>query len=86
MFSPVHINANIVVDTSTSGCKFKNELLNKSYFFQFKEFNEKMTSIMPKAPKKEQVGRTEFEGFRDLFDYIISEDEKQKQKSNGSNS
>ena len=43
-----------------------------------------MASIMPKAPKKEQVGRTEFEGFRDLFDYIISEDEKQKAK--GSNS
>lgn len=45
-----------------------------------------MASIMPKAPKKEQVGRTEFEGFRDLFDYIISEDEKQKQKAKGSNS
>ena len=43
---------------------------------------------MPKlGKKKEPVGRTEFEGFRDLFDYIISEDEKQKHKSsNGSNS
>lgn len=57
--------------------------------FQFEEFNAKMKSGMSgmvpiSPPKRESHGRTDFEGFRDLFDYIIGEDEKQKQSKTDS--
>ncbi len=60
-----------------------------SCWLQFDEFNAKMRNVVPPAvlpQKKEPQGRTEFEGFRDLFEYIINEDGKEKQSKGSSNS
>ncbi|XP_067673916.1 transmembrane protein 242-like [Haliotis asinina] len=46
-----------------------------------KEFTAKMQSLMPKIPKKESHGRTEFSSIRDLFEYLIEEDKKSDKKS-----
>ncbi|XP_046553675.1 transmembrane protein 242-like [Haliotis rubra] len=46
-----------------------------------KEFTAKMQSIMPKIPKKESQGRTEFSSIRELFEYLIDEDKKSDKKS-----
>ncbi|KAK6986112.1 transmembrane protein 242 [Biomphalaria glabrata] len=43
-----------------------------------KEFRHKMGSILPTIPKKPEPGRSEFTTIRDLFNYIIEEDEKEK--------
>ncbi|KAL8562457.1 hypothetical protein ACOMHN_008601 [Nucella lapillus] len=42
------------------------------------EFRYKMGHILPKIPKKENPGREDFNTIRDLFEYIIEEDDKQK--------
>ncbi|GFO03667.1 transmembrane protein 242 [Plakobranchus ocellatus] len=42
------------------------------------EFRYKIGSWMPKIPKKENPGRSDFMTIRDLFNYIIEEDEKEK--------
>lgn len=44
------------------------------------EFRQKIGSIMPIVPKKENRGREDFMTIRDLFDYIVGEDEKEKQR------
>ncbi|XP_071114375.1 transmembrane protein 242-like [Haliotis cracherodii] len=46
-----------------------------------KEFTAKMQSIMPKIPKKESQGRSEFNSIRELFEYLIDEDKKSDKKS-----
>lgn len=38
--------------------------------FQFEEFRNKAGSILPRIPKKESQGRTEFTGLNDLLDYL----------------
>ncbi|GLG94037.1 Transmembrane protein 242-like Protein [Gryllus bimaculatus] len=45
-----------------------------------KEFRSTMGSVLPRIPKKESSGRTEFEGLTDLLKYIISESENKKSK------
>ncbi|KAK3600183.1 hypothetical protein CHS0354_001898 [Potamilus streckersoni] len=45
-----------------------------------KEFNEKIQSFVPKVQKKEPQGRSEFKNIRDLFEYIIEEDEMKKKR------
>lgn len=42
------------------------------------EFRHKVGSILPRIPKKEPQGRTEFSSVRELFNYIIEEDKKEK--------
>jgi len=42
------------------------------------EFREKMQRIMPKIPKNEPQGRTEFKNLRELLQYVIDESEKGK--------
>ncbi|CAG5121446.1 unnamed protein product [Candidula unifasciata] len=42
------------------------------------EFRQKVGSVMPKIPKKDNPGRGDFTTIRDLFNYIIEEDEKEK--------
>lgn len=44
------------------------------------EFRQKMGSILPSIPKKDNPGRGDFLTIRDLFNYIIEEDEKEKVK------
>ncbi|XP_041354792.1 transmembrane protein 242-like [Gigantopelta aegis] len=39
-----------------------------------KEFTDKMQSLMPKIPKKESQGRSEFKTIRELFEYLSEED------------
>ncbi|KAL3884148.1 hypothetical protein ACJMK2_030379 [Sinanodonta woodiana] len=45
-----------------------------------REFNDKIQSVVPKKQKKESQGRSEFKSIRDLFDYIIEEDEMKKRR------
>ena len=42
------------------------------------EFTTKIKSAMPQVPKDEPQGRNDFKTVREVFDYIISEDEKKK--------
>ncbi|BFZ10140.1 hypothetical protein BsWGS_13179 [Bradybaena similaris] len=42
------------------------------------EFRQKVGSVMPTIPKKDNPGRGDFRTIRDLFNYIIEEDEKEK--------
>jgi len=44
------------------------------------EFRQKFGSMMPVIPKKENQGRQEFRTIRDVFNYIIDEDEKEKRE------
>lgn len=37
-----------------------------------------MGQILPKVPRNEPQGRTEFESFRDLFNYLAEESEVKK--------
>ena len=41
------------------------------YFFQLKDFTEKVQETTPKLPKKESTGRNEFSSIKDLVDYCI---------------
>ena len=47
-------------------------------YFQMEEFTHKMQSIMPRIPKKENPGRSDFKTVRELVEYIIEEDKKAK--------
>jgi len=49
------------------------------------EFRQKMGSMMPTIPKKDNPGRGEFMTIRDLFNYIIEEDEKAKKEKKANN-
>ncbi|XP_075552692.1 transmembrane protein 242 [Dermacentor variabilis] len=42
------------------------------------EFKLKVGSILPRIPKNEPQGRTEFSSLRDLLNYIIEESDKKK--------
>nr|KAG5711073.1 hypothetical protein BaRGS_013807 [Batillaria attramentaria] len=42
------------------------------------EFRNKMGHMLPKIPKKDNPGRSEFKNLRELFEYIIEEDNKKK--------
>uniref|UniRef100_A0A0B7B3P3 Transmembrane protein 242 n=1 Tax=Arion vulgaris TaxID=1028688 RepID=A0A0B7B3P3_9EUPU len=42
------------------------------------EFRHKVGSMLPKIPKKDNPGRGDFKTVRDLFNYLIEEDEKLK--------
>jgi len=45
----------------------------------FQELRDKCESFFPRAPRNEPpLTRTEFDSFRDLFNYIIEEDQKRK--------
>ncbi|KAH9525594.1 hypothetical protein Btru_001783 [Bulinus truncatus] len=44
-----------------------------------KDFRHKVGSILPTIPKKPEPGRSEFATIRDLFNYIIEEDKKEKE-------
>ena len=48
------------------------------YDLQLKEFRVKVGNVLPRIPKNENQGRSEFSGLNDLFQYLIDEDEKQK--------
>ena len=45
---------------------------------QLAEFRYKMGHMLPKIPKKDNPGRGDFNSIRELFDYIIEEDNKKK--------
>ena len=45
---------------------------------QLAEFRYKMGHMLPKIPKKENPGRENFNSIRELFDYLIEEDNKKK--------
>lgn len=42
------------------------------------EFKHKAGSVLPRIPKNEPQGRTEFSSLRDLLNYVIEESEKKK--------
>ncbi|PVD28450.1 hypothetical protein C0Q70_11038 [Pomacea canaliculata] len=42
------------------------------------EFREKVGSVLPRIPKKENPGRGDFRTLRELLEYIIEEDTKKK--------
>ncbi|XP_077540787.1 transmembrane protein 242 [Haemaphysalis longicornis] len=42
------------------------------------EFKLKVGSLLPRIPKNEPQGRTEFSSLRDLLNYVIEESEKKK--------
>lgn len=42
------------------------------------EFRLKVGSLLPRIPKSEPQGRTEFSSLRDLLNYVIEESEKKK--------
>ncbi|KAK6182824.1 hypothetical protein SNE40_010418 [Patella caerulea] len=42
------------------------------------EFTTKVQSILPKIPKRESTGRSEFKTIRELFEYLIQEDGRKK--------
>ncbi|XP_035825949.1 transmembrane protein 242 isoform X2 [Aplysia californica] len=44
------------------------------------EFRQKVGTILPTIPKKDNPGRGDFMTIRDLFNYIIEEDEKEKRE------
>ncbi|XP_059139368.1 transmembrane protein 242-like [Physella acuta] len=44
----------------------------------FVEFRQKVGSFLPTIPKSPNPGRSDFKTIRDLFNYIIEEDEKEK--------
>jgi hypothetical protein len=44
------------------------------------EFRQKVGSMLPTIPKKDNPGRGDFTTIRDLFNYLIEEDEKKKAK------
>ena len=44
------------------------------------EFTRKMQSIMPRVPKKENPGRSDFKSVRELVQFIVDEDEKAKKE------
>ena len=46
------------------------------------EFSAKMRSFTPEIPKNKEQGKNDFKTVREVFDYIISEDEKAKKSSN----
>ncbi|ESO85401.1 hypothetical protein LOTGIDRAFT_183804 [Lottia gigantea] len=46
------------------------------------EFYVKVDAFVPKFKKKEPTGRQEFDSIRELFEYIIDEDEKAKNDKN----
>ena len=45
----------------------------KPLYFQLQEFTAKIQSSVPKAPKKESDGKTDFKTAKELVDYIIDE-------------
>ncbi|KAL5009798.1 hypothetical protein ScPMuIL_012103 [Solemya velum] len=47
------------------------------------EFSGKMRSVMPEVPKHEPRGKSDFKSVQELIDYILAEDEKQKEKKKG---
>lgn len=57
---------------------------NPFFFFflctQLAEFRHKVGSVLPPIPKKDNPGRGDFKTIRDLFNYLIEEDEKEKAK------
>lgn len=44
------------------------------------EFRQKIGSMLPRITKSEPQGRTEFKNLRELLNYIIEEDKKEKSK------
>ncbi|XP_037521238.1 transmembrane protein 242 isoform X1 [Rhipicephalus sanguineus] len=42
------------------------------------EFRTKVGSVLPRIPKNEPQGRTEFSSLRDLLNYVIEESDKKK--------
>ena len=45
---------------------------------QMEEFRTKMQRAMPKVPKKESSGRSDFKTVRELVNYLIDEDARKK--------
>lgn len=44
------------------------------------EFTVKMQSIMPKVPKKENPGRSDFKTVKELVHFVLDEDKRAKGK------
>lgn len=47
---------------------------------KLKDFRLRMGQMLPRVPRNEPQGRTEFESFRDLFNYLSEESETKKKK------
>ena len=45
------------------------------------DFAEQMGKVMPQIPKNQPQGKNDFKTIRELFEYIIDEDEKTKKRA-----
>ena len=52
--------------------------INFNFILQLKDFRIKAGEILPRIPRNEPQGRTEFDSFRDLFTYLSEESDKKK--------
>ena len=51
------------------------------FFFQMQEFSAKARSVLPRVPKREPQGKSDFKTVRELVHYILDEDERNKRNS-----
>ena len=73
------VGAKDVRISSTINNTFIMQHLYRAVYLQFTEFRVRVGNWLPRIPKSDPPqGRTEFSGFRDLFEYLISEDEARK--------